>query len=319
VLGDYRAARRAPYQTTLYLLGDRGAHLQPVVQVAGIVFEAHLSPDGNYLLYQMSNGDVGQPDLRLDLALVDLRDPARTPRIVESVPLGPPGTLAALQAQFVPGAGPPRLLIRRVVSGVPGPGRIQLDLWSLRDGSARRIREIAQPAAYSARGLRTEIYWLAPDGQSMTITVPDGKGNADLWWQPFDPTRPATRLGFPGGEADWWQPVFPGTRPPGDYLAYYVVEHSTGPPAAETLVYGVSAQDPIQPPTLLYRLSAGGDLPPGLTFLPSGLIALGGGGAPLQVRSLDGAVRLPALPGIDQILPRAATPVYPTALYPRDY
>jgi hypothetical protein len=54
-------------------------------------------------------------------------------------------------------------------------------------------------------------------------------------------------------------------------------------------------------------------------ILPSGLFALQSGGAAVQVRTPDGALRLPALPGIDQIVPRSDTPVYPTALYPRNY
>ena len=318
VLGDYRAARRAPYQTTLTLLGDSGARPQPVVQVAGIVFEAHLSADGNYLLYKMSTGDTGQPDLRLNLVLVDLRDPAYPARTIESLPLGPSDTLGSLQAQFVPGSGAPRILIRRLLTAA-GQHQTQLDLWSLSEGTARRLWETPRALPYSAQGLRAEIYWLAPDGQSVTITVPDGRGNADLFWQPLDPTRPAVRLGLPGGEADWWQPIFPGTVPPSDYLFYYLVQRSSEANGAETLVYGVAAQDPARPPALLFTLSPGGDFPTSLTLLPSGLFALQGGGAAVQVRTPDGAVRLPALPGIDQIMPRPDSPLYPTALFPRNY
>jgi hypothetical protein len=323
VQGDYRQAHHPPYQTTLYVFGDSEVRLQPVAQVAGVVYGAQLSPDGNYLVYKVISGEDGQPGTHLDLNLIDLRNPAHPVRTIVSAMLSAGESSATLQSQIVPGTGALRVLIRHVYTADGAVGRVQLDLWSLADGTTRLLWEGPFGRLRAGQGYTGEAYWLAPDGQSLTLTVPEGDGTAHLLWQWLDSSAPARELALPrdnGNTVQWWQPIFPGALLPGPYLFYYLVDrHSVDGNGEDTLIYGVAAQDPTQPPALLYEYTAATGGATGLALLPSQVVAFSAADQSIQLGTLDGSLKLPALPGIDLILPRTTTWLYPSVLYPWGY
>jgi hypothetical protein len=288
-----------------------------------MVYDAHLSANGQYLLYTVSAADGNQPDLPLDLVLRYLPDSTHAGQVLASVPGGTEDTRAALQGQFVPGDGPPRILIRRVLPDARYGNQVQLDLWSLADGAGRIIWR--GPPAGGGPGYTAEIYWLAPDGASLLIPQPLGNGTVQLIWQAFDQSHSTQRVplpddGVPDDPVESWKPVFPGTMLPDDYGFYYFVNrYNSQANAEDTLIYGVPARDPAPPPVLLYASRAGADPSASISLLPSRLLLVQRSGHTLELRTPDGSLQLPALPGVDLITPIPSRPLDSLMLYPWSY
>jgi hypothetical protein len=70
---------------------------------------------------------------------------------------------------------------------------------------------------------------------------------------------------------------------------------------------------------LLYTSRGGTDPSTSIDLLPSRLLVVQQADDSLQLRTPDGSLQLPALPGVDLITPIPARPLYPPMLYPWGY
>jgi hypothetical protein len=70
---------------------------------------------------------------------------------------------------------------------------------------------------------------------------------------------------------------------------------------------------------LLYASRAGADPSASISLLPSRLLLVQRAGHTLELRTPDGSLQLPALPGVDLITPIPSRPLDSLMLYPWSY
>jgi hypothetical protein len=322
LIGQQDPPGTAQPHTSFYLAGRTGVHLQPLAHVEGVVQAARLSADGRHLLYT-ALVDPGADAARIELQVLDLQGPQPLAQFRDWMIYEPNQT--ALQGEFVPGPGAPRLLVRR-----ENHGTVRWDLHAL--GNPEKLTLWEGPG-----GLFNE-YHLAPDGAFFSFW--GGPWTMTLWNSIDGPT--------PGPIADPLAPILvvqpltapysttqvPLTVPPmvgtlsfadvgvaGDHVVY---TYSTRPGGGALPMWGYDAgmgeigpnraATPVEVELHVQPLSAATDLPvallrapfaadgaPGMLILPPDLVAYVVPGNELRLRMLDGGADLPGIPGVDAV------------------
>jgi hypothetical protein len=276
--------------TQLYLVSPDSATPLPIIHLPGTVYAADLSADGHNLLCTVGTTEPASP--RLDLVLLDLRDPEGSSQVIASlISLQGSGTL---QGAFVPGADPPQMLIRRVVGGTT-----QLSVRGLVDGTTRNLWRGAQ-ATGAPNTAFADALWFSPDGRWVGFTPQAGQTAFQLVLLPLAVPGSAATFPLPGKRAGYWLPLFPPTTQGTAYQVYLGERVQTGAQnqGPQLEVYSVAQAHPDQAPMLLLQRPppSGSSLNLGVTA--SGLLVYGTG-TDLRLRPLEGGPDYLAVPGAD--------------------
>jgi hypothetical protein len=291
LIGHYSEADATGPRTQLYLAGPTGRTLQSVATVAGVVTQAQISPDGRYVLYSASVPTAQADSARLELVAVDLTNPEHPAQVLARMAANPQHLYQWLQGTFVPGPGPPRVLIRRQVVK-----EVHL--------SVRNLANDVEETLWDG-GQTLENYWLPADGQNLLLWDLEAGADPSLVIQPLNPRQPAIRLAaFPPIIST--RPTFVAVFLTGDSVFYTVSQNRTSAVAAPVqpvAVYGAAGSTRRVPAVLLCRQRPRPDGDTRIVPLPLGVVACVAPDNSLRLRSPDGATNLTALDGVDALWP----------------
>jgi hypothetical protein len=319
LLGEYRGLRDGGVPSTrLYLAGPRGEHPRQVALAGGTVRSAQFSPDGAFVLYDSYDGPrPGQRGRRAALRLLDLRSDPPREQPVGSVAVAYGSEAVPLAGTFLPGPGPARLLIK-ISNGMSAS-------FSVRDAATGRQRSLwerpstADAAYWITAGSRAVLlhgagdddplpsqrlavdpsFWRMVDGGDLPLV--HGAGS-----RPHYQLHPLRLESPPRPLAIALPPIQPPTQiirveQAGGYLVYTVDEPGVpGGPSSRAL-YSVGFGGPVR---LLVQVRGqySLDVPQSLVF-PNELLAYVAADRTLRLQTLDAAVDLPVLSGVDGIWP----------------
>ena len=314
LLGEYRGLRDGGVPSTrLYLAGPRGEQPRQIALAGGTVRSARFSPDGAFVLYDAYDGP------RRPLAalhLLDLRADPPQDQPVGSVVVAYGSEAVPLAGMFLPGPGPPRLLIK-ISNGISaafsvrevGTGR-RRSLWERPSAGATTYWITADARAVLVPGAAADdtptlplavdpSFWTMVDGGAPPV-VPDDADQPHYELYPLSLESPPRPLPL----------ALPPLPPPlqitraeqaGGYVVYTVDEPGVpGGPSSRAL-YSVGFGGPTRL-LLQTRGLYSPDVPQMLLF-PNELLAYISPDRTLHLLTLDGAVALPVLPGVDGLWP----------------
>ena len=294
LIGHYSRIDGTAPRTQLYLAGPTGRTLQPLAGVAGLVTTAQLSPDGHYALYSAVIPTALADIAKLELVALDLAQPAHPAQRLAQMQANPQHLYQSLLGRFVPGPGPPRVVIHRKVIAATHL-------------SVRNLANDVEETLWDGSRL-LESYWLPADGQNLLLWDQEASADPSLVIQPLNPRQPAVRLA-PFSPMVSTRPTFVQVALSGDTVFYTVMRADPTAPATAlpwlqpTAVYGAAASTRRTPAGLLCRQRPRPDGDTRIVPLPIGVVACVTPENSLLLRTADGAANLTALEGVDALWP----------------
>jgi hypothetical protein len=292
LIGHYSAIGESGPRTQLYLAGPTGRTLQPLAGVAGVVTTAQLSPDGHYALYSAVIPTAVEDIAKLELVALDLAQPNHPAQRLAQMQANPQHLAQSLRGTFVPGPGPPRVVIHRKVIAATHL-------------SVRNLANDVEETLWDGSRL-LESYWLPADGQNLLLWDLEASAEPSLIIQPLNPRQPAGRLA-PFAPLVSTRPTAVQVALSGDTVFYTLMRLGQAPVAGAspnfqpTAVYGAAASTRRTPAVLLCRQRPRPDGDTRMVPLPIGLVACVTPENSLLLRTADGAANLTALDGVDAL------------------
>jgi hypothetical protein len=292
LIGHYSTIGGSGPRTQLYLAGPTGRTLQPLAQVAGVVTTGQLSPDGHYALYSAVIPTAVEDIAKLELVALDLAQPNHPAQRLAQMQANPQHLAQSLRGTFVPGPGPPRVVIHRKVIAATHL-------------SVRNLANDVEETLWDGSRL-LESYWLPADGQNLLLWDLEASAEPSLIIQPLNPRQPAGRLA-PFAPLVSTRPTAVQVALSGDTVFYTLMRLGQAPIAGAspnfqpTAVYGAAASTRRTPAVLLCRQRPRPDGDTRMVPLPIGLVACVTPENSLLLRTADGAANLTALDGVDAL------------------
>jgi hypothetical protein len=329
LLGEYRGLRDGGVPSTrLYLAGPRGEQPRQIALAGGTIRTACFSPDGTFVLYAAYDGPRSrQRGQRAVLRLLDLRADPPPDQPVGSVAVAYGSEAVPLAGVFLPGPGPPRLLIK-ISNGISAafsvreaetgrqrslwerPSAAATTYWITADARAVLLPGAAAAAAPAQRLSVDPSFWTMVDGGDLpVVSVAANQPHYALYPLSLEvPPRPLD-IALP--------PLLPPIQitraeQAGGYLVYTVDKPGVPDGPSSRALYSVGFGGPIRLLVQTRDLDSP-DVPQTLLF-PNELLAYIGTDRTLHLQTLDAAGDLPVLPGVDGIWPfgvSTATPWQP--------
>ncbi len=287
-------------QTVLYVAGPTGGTIQTLALVAGIVNTAHFSPNGQYVLYSAEMPAAVPGQLRQELVAIDDTNPAHPAQVLARMTPDSIGLSdRSLRGTFVPGPGPPRVLIRRQDGAT---SRL----------SIRNLHNDVETTLLEDMGALPNV-WLPADGQNLLLWQQPPGSDPHLVIQPLNPRQPAITLA-PFTPTISTISTFVEVALTGDSVFYTVQQLDTTLPdqiamlwGESVSVYGATVKTRATPAVPLCQRPLQPDGDTLLQPLAAGLAACVSSDNRLRLLTPDGETAIPALDGVDALWPLRQT------------